>query len=288
MSGVSLLPAVKTGGLNEDVLSLAAAPGVRRFLDAHGLGRQPGVSLADDARMRAGRADRWDAVASAAEADRDTYKRLLRGLAGAAGTPRGPGFERSVDAASRHIARLAPYAMTQAPDLWDRLHGTSGSAAGLAHSLQRAHPDRSPLHNSAIAQDVFRRLYRSGGADQTAGFSAGDVGKMYEHMYDRGMLGPNHGDPAGVADKLRAVSGAVSAVQGATMKYAGLDAPAPTPLSPPPTPLHEIMRSLGMEHYQAPPPFFKRPPKKPALLQAVTAPAPAPPPAVAAPRRHLG
>lgn len=206
----------------ETLKQLASAPVVRDFFSQYSLVKQPGMNLFDSARVQAGRQGQWDAVAAGADADRDTYKQMLRGVATMAGANRGPQFEASIDAASRNIAKLAPYAMTIAPGLWDQLHGTRGSAASLASSFQRAHPDRPALQNAATAQEVFRKLYRptTAGAVQPP-LSARDVGRLYQSMHHEGLMSHKGGlGSTGVADRLSFAGGAVRAIQDANMAAA--------------------------------------------------------------------
>lgn len=178
------LPALLDRGQLQE---LAAAPPVRNFLRQHNLVKAPGLNLFDSARQQAGRADHWDTVATAADADRDTYRQLLRGLATHSGLPRGPQFERAVDAASANVSKLAPYAMVAAPRLWDQLHGQRGSAAALASAVARVHPDRTPLENAALATTVHKSL------PQASPLSAGDLGEVYKSLSERGLLGQKGG-----------------------------------------------------------------------------------------------
>lgn len=171
----------------EQLRQLASAPPVRNFLRQHGIVRAPGLNLFDSAKLQAGREAHWDTIADAADADRETYKQLLRGLANTSGMQRGRQFERAIDAGSQQIKRLAPYLMTTAPNLWDQAHGNRGSAASLASAVAQAHPDRTPLENSAVAQTVFKKM------PQNFGMAAKDLGVVYKTMADQGLLGQKGG-----------------------------------------------------------------------------------------------
>lgn len=177
----------------DEVRRFARKKPVHNFLQQFGLTRQPGLNLFDQARLNAGRKDQWDAMSQASTADQETYKNLLRGLATMAGARMGPEFEGGIENASQHIAKLAPYMMTANPELWDQLHGGRGSAASLARAFQQTHPDRTPLENASAAQQVYKKLYANG-SGSIGGYSAGDVGLLYHHMNDLGLLS-NKGGP---------------------------------------------------------------------------------------------
>ena len=176
----------------EQFRNLAAAEPIRNFLSTSGLTKTPGLNLYDSAKLQAGRQQHWDTIAQAADADRETYKQFLRGLANMSGAKRGPQFEGAIDAASHNVAKIAPYAMTFAPDLWDRLHGNRGSAAALASSVHQIYPERSALENSAFAQQVYKNLYGPGGTG-AGGLSAGDIGRTYQAMHSQGLMGRKGG-----------------------------------------------------------------------------------------------
>lgn len=176
----------------EQLRNLSAAAPIRNFLEQSGLTKTPGVNLYDSAKLQAGRQQHWDTMADAAEGDRETYRQFLRGLATMSGARRGPQFERAIDAASGNIAKISPYMMTMAPDLWDQLHGRRGSAAALASSIHSIYPERSALENSALAQQVYRHLYGPGGTG-AGGLSAGDIGKTYQAMHQQGLMGTRGG-----------------------------------------------------------------------------------------------
>ena len=177
---------------SEQLRTLSAAEPVRNFLSTSGLTKTPGLNLYDSAKLQAGRQQHWDTIAQAADADRETYKQFLRGLANMSGAKRGPQFEGAIDAASHNVAKIAPYAMTFAPDLWDRLHGNRGSAAALASSVHQIYPERSALENSAFAQQVYKNLYGPGGTG-AGGLSAGDIGRTYQAMHSQGLMGQKGG-----------------------------------------------------------------------------------------------
>lgn len=144
----------------------------------------------------------WQAITAGAQHDREQYKQMLRGLATMTGAPRSNQFEPAIDGVSKTIAGLAPYIMTTAPDLWDQLHGTRGSAAHLALSMQRANPRANPQDSAATAGEVWNRLHGPGGPG-ASGFSGKELGSLYEQMHSSGLLSHKGGiQPPTQADRL--------------------------------------------------------------------------------------
>jgi hypothetical protein len=204
----------------ETLQQLAAAPPVRNFLRGSGLVRAPGLNLFDSAKLQAGRENQWDTIADAADADRETYKQLLRGLVSTSGMPRGPQFEQAIEAGSQNIKQLAPYMMTMAPNLWDQVHGNRGSAASLAAAISQSHPERTPLENSSLAQTVFRQM------PNDSGMSAHDVGQVYKTMHQQGLLGHRGGlEASEAANRVLHVGSGIRSLVDAGREYPATNPP---------------------------------------------------------------
>lgn len=168
--------------------SLTAAPPVRSIMQQAGIigtptsRFAPHMSLFDAAKLQAGRQNHWDSVAEAAKADQGVYQTLLKNMALLSGARPGARFNELSDKASDLMTRIAPYAMTQTPRLWDQLHGNRGSAASLASAIASVHPERTAVENAAAAQKIHRQL------PADAGLSSADLGEVYRAMHQKGLI----------------------------------------------------------------------------------------------------
>ncbi len=270
--------------------NLAKSPPVSGFLQQFGLGKAPGLNLFDTAKNQYQAAQHHAAISQAADADRDTYKQLIRGMATMAGARRGPQFERGIDEASKHITTLAPHLMTMFPETWDQLHGSRGSAASLASAFAKAHPERTGAENAANAQSVFKRLYGSPGKTPPGGLGARDLGRLYTGMNREGLLSAKGGlEPAQLAGRLghagTAARSIIDTVASHGKQAFDLGTALATRLSPPrvetlpsavdpsgrwrgfkPLSAAQRERFLQTSEINNPNSYFREPPKKPDLL----------------------
>jgi hypothetical protein len=270
--------------------NLVKSPPVSGFLQQFGLGKAPGLNLFDTAKNQYQAAQHHAAISQAADADRDTYKQLIRGMATMAGARRGPQFESGIDEASKHIAKLAPHLMTMFPETWDQLHGSRGSAASLASAFAKAHPERTGAENAANAQAVFKNLYGSPGKAPPGGLGAHDLGRLYTGMNRDGLLSAKGGlEPAQLAGRLghagTAARSIIDNVAAHGKQAFDIGTALATKLSPPRTetlpssvdssgkwkgfkPLSAVQRErfLQTSEINNSPGYFREPPKKPDLL----------------------
>lgn len=95
---------------------------------------------------------------------------------------------------------IAPFAVQMAPDLYDSLHGSRGSAAVFADQMYRAmRTSVDPLTGAAgyrgdstgrVSNEVFERLFGANAdLSQMKGLSAGQAGMLANELQLRGLMG---------------------------------------------------------------------------------------------------
>lgn len=200
--------------MSESVVhQLASSAPVRGFLESHGLLGNPHVNPFDAARLRSEDSARWEATRLAGEHDRPTYRRFLGGLGSLAGIKGTPATAAAADTTSGLLSKLAPYGVASFPETWDKLHGSRGSVASLAASIQDTHPDQAPATTADTAGTIFKRIHGKGGPG-AAGLSTRHLGELYKDLHARGLLGGKTGLTAErSADRLGSTAGALRAVQ---------------------------------------------------------------------------
>lgn len=165
--------------------------------------------IQDDAFQR----DLSEAMYGAAQADRPTFERLMKGFTRLAGKEWTPGLEKHVKSLSGDIAQIAPYVQRWAPDVWDELHGSRGSVASLTSAIAEANRNRlSPLDAHRQAQEIHKALYSDADPMRTRGFSSRDMGKIYADLVRRGRISPFDDAPT-IAQRLGQYAGPLSAVR---------------------------------------------------------------------------
>lgn len=173
------------------------------------------------------------AMAMATQSDQGTYYRTMRGVAHMTGTRFGLEQDIAAQSMAGSISGLAPSMAMMAPEFFDRLHGVRGSAAVMSHFMHLGgRYMRDPMTGltgmsgdsaGALSQRLFQGMYGEG-ADIGAmrGLGAGEVGRMYDEMSRRGMIGAgiSGGGPDGMkaeADRLKGrlqeMAGVVSAMR---------------------------------------------------------------------------
>lgn len=160
-----------------------------------------------------------EALRGSAQADRQGYERLMQGFANLTGTKWTPELQQKARTLSGDFAQVAPYLYRAAPDLFDELHGSEGSVASLTHAIADANKGRmDPREAGKAAQTIFQQLY-DGDPVKTRGFSARQMGQIYQQMARRGMIGPGE-TPQNIARTLERYAGPVSAIRD-TLGYQG-------------------------------------------------------------------
>lgn len=161
---------------------------------------QPMQNLFDQYQDRAYWEARRVALAHGAQADRETYVQMLRGIAQMQGTPWGLEQQRAANVMAGDVAFMAPILAQTMPELFDALHGTRGSATVMASFLHRGGryavdplTGRTGLSGEAagaLAGEMHARFFAPG-ADLSAwrGLSAGRAGMLYDELQTRGLMG---------------------------------------------------------------------------------------------------
>src|SRR5437868_4284997 len=125
----------------EQLHATLVEPAIRNYLHDRGFtlgdfwGQKP---LTDVIRDESFNRDLNKAMFGAAQADRPTYEKLMRGFATLGGVPWTGKLQELSQDLSGHIAEFAPYIMRWAPDIWDQLHGSSGSVASMTQAIAEA------------------------------------------------------------------------------------------------------------------------------------------------------
>lgn len=191
-------PAVKSWLHNRGFV-LADFNGQRNLLDV----------MRDDAFQR----DLHQAMGCSAQSDRPKYESLLKGLATMGGVKWTSQHDQLAQQASGHIAEIAPYLQAAAPDVWDQMHGSTGSVSSLTHAIAEANRHNyTSVDSHAQAQQIFDQLYNQGDHMATRGFSARDMGEMYKHLARRGAIGTG-ASASDVAKRLQNHAGPISAIR---------------------------------------------------------------------------
>ena len=139
-----------------------------------------------------------NAMAGASSADRDTYSRMLRGMALSSGVTMNADRERAIQMMSNDFTKVAPLLAQMMPETFDRMHGIRGSAMMFAQNMfmggrYALDPVTGRTKMTAdtvqeMAAQVHDRLYGPG-ADITEmrGVGAGRLGQLYDELQRRGM-----------------------------------------------------------------------------------------------------
>lgn len=140
------------------------------------------------------------AIQSGAQSDQESAYRILRGAAHKFGIEVTPDVEKSLRTGSTWFEQtLGPLGAQLAPDVWDRLHGSRGSAAVLSRFAfeggqvavdsvtGEVRQSADTIH--AIEEEISDRYFRPGGAHAFRNLRRGEVGQIYAGLAERGMLG---------------------------------------------------------------------------------------------------
>ena len=194
-----------------------------------------------------------EVVASASKLDEATYQKMLEGAANLAGTPFGEREKKGAATMSKDLSAFMSAAAQINPDFVDQMHGTRGSAAVMANRMASASRYMQDPTTGAIGLskeslsnlvNTFNESMFGPNADlsKMRGISAGQAGGMFDQMTRRGLTGSSMPDLEQVAkeqgktieelsklpdfsakvqqfqanrtaDKLKAMTGAVSAMK---------------------------------------------------------------------------
>lgn len=207
----------KTADLQQMVKAIAD-PAIRQWLGRHGLimgdfsGQRNLMDVIDEASYQK-RLN--EALYGAAQKDRPSWERLVRGFATLTGNEWTPELQTHTRELSGDFAKVAPYLMRWAPDVWDKLHGSTGSVASLTHAIAEARkndPTYDPRKAYSTAAGVFDELYGSEDPMRHRGYTAAEMGKIYQEAAKRGLIDTS-GSPENISKSLMSVVGPLSAVR---------------------------------------------------------------------------
>jgi hypothetical protein len=180
-------------GDRSDVLTMIAQPFISGWLANHGFTTVGPLfggnkNVFDQHMDQQRQTDKWKAMAVASQGDRGTHVSLLKGVANLLGVEANDDRNQMIESAAGDIATVAPYMMEMFPDFWDRIHGSKGSAMSLASAIMdsRSRVGRiSPEEASQAANQVLNEFQQD--PQLSRGFSARELGEIYQQMYERGM-----------------------------------------------------------------------------------------------------
>jgi hypothetical protein len=140
------------------------------------------------------------ALSTAAQADRETYVQMLRGMAQMRGTPPGLEQQRAFNVMAGDIAFMAPFLAQAMPETFDAMHGLRGSATVMASFLHRGGltgvdpaTGRTGLTGDSsgiLAAEMHRRFFGvNADLGGWRGMSAGRAGALYDELQTRGLMG---------------------------------------------------------------------------------------------------
>jgi hypothetical protein len=145
-----------------------------------------------------------NALATASQADRETYVQMLRGVSQMMGTPWGLEQQRSANVMAGDVAFMAPILAEMMPETFDAMHGIRGSATVMASFLHRGGryavdpvTGRTGLDADTVgslAREMHARFFAPGtDLSSWRGMSAGQAGMLYDELQTRGLMGTSLG-----------------------------------------------------------------------------------------------
>lgn len=184
------------------MLNMVLQPMLGKFLGDKFMSSQfmPMGNLYNQYRDKAAFGAQQEAMRRGSEVDRGTYVDMFAGMAQMAGTPFGVRERRAANTLAGDLTRIMPMIAPMAPELFDRLHGSRGSALIMAQQMNlggRYAVDpvtgRTGMTGESVA-DMTKRTYdRLYGPDadvnQMKGLGAGRAGQLYDEMSRRGLAG---------------------------------------------------------------------------------------------------
>lgn len=184
------------------MLNMVLQPMLGKFLGDKFMSAQflPMGNLYNQYRDKAMFAAQQEAMRRGAEIDQRTYIDMFAGMAQLSGTPFGVRERRAAATLAGDLSRIMPMIAPMAPELFDRLHGSRGSALIMAQQMNlggRYMVDpltgRTGLTADSVAE-LTRRVYdQLYGPDadirHMKGLGAGRAGQLYDEMSRRGLMG---------------------------------------------------------------------------------------------------
>lgn len=194
--------AVGMSGPQGMMLNMALQPLVSQMV---GPGYVPGqfnptVNFYDQMRAKSQIAAQQQAMRAGAQVDRTAYFEMLRGMSALTGTRFGVREARAANAMADDLSAMAPYIAPLMPDMFDRLHGSRGSAllmsqmmsAGARQAIDPVTGLRGMSADSVntLTRGLYDQMYGpTADVAGMRGLTAGRTGQLYDEMQRRGMMG---------------------------------------------------------------------------------------------------
>lgn len=160
----------------------------------------PQQNLYDQMRSKAQFQMQQESMRRGAEIDRSTYVQMFQGMSALAGTPFGVREMRAAGSMAADMSRVMPMLAPAMPELFDRLHGSRGSALLMSQQMNMgARYAVDPLTGRTgytadslgeLTRRAYDRMYGPG-ADigEMKGMGAGRAGQLFDEMSRRGLAG---------------------------------------------------------------------------------------------------
>jgi len=192
---------------NNPLVTMALQAGLGKMLGLAGMrGSQffPTQNLYDQRNSQQYWQSRQAIMTEAAQADRQTYVRMMQGAAKMSGTPWGHDQINAANTLAGDVAYIAPYVAQMMPETFDAMHGSRGSAVVASMAYQRAGrtmvdpvTGRTGL-SAASAGGMARNIHQQFFGDSWdpaawKGMSSGQAGLLQEDLMARGLGGRSIG-----------------------------------------------------------------------------------------------
>lgn len=225
----------------------------------------PQIGFAEQLRRQSSFTMQQEAMKNASAMDESTYQKILEGMAKASGTTFGDREKKAAATMAKDLASFMPILSQVAPEMVDRMHGFKGSAVVMAQQMaQGARYAQDPLTGGIgmsgksldqLTKTFYDKLYGDkADVSQMRGVTAGAAGAMFDQMTRRGLLGTSQVNldevakaegktleefsklpdfsakvqqfqASRAADRIKAMSGAVSAMKDIFGENGQADAP---------------------------------------------------------------
>ena len=180
-----ILSSILTGSMGKDFVPANFSPGTNMY------SQMKARNLAGDFRS---------SVGQAAQSDQRAVFEMLRGVARITGAEFGPREQEAARSFASSASGFLPYIASVAPDMLDRMAGSTGSATVMAQNMfmgGRYATDPvtgrrgiSAESSAAMTSRVFENLYGPGkNIAEMGGIRAGQAGALYDEMQRRGLMG---------------------------------------------------------------------------------------------------
>ena len=199
LEGIPLLgDPSSTAGLLANIL---LGPKLQQVMASRGqmpMGIGNGQNVFDVLQRQAYTNMRRESMRQMAQSERGNWMQTARGIAQVAGVPFGAQQFQAVSAMTDMMSTAAPLFAEMAPDFMDQLGGMRGSPTVMMNRMAKGSryqidPMTGQMGYSAasaqkMADYVYDRMFNAEPLGQMRGFTAGQMGTLYDEMSRRGMI----------------------------------------------------------------------------------------------------